>query len=56
MIPESGVRRWRNDLDKEEMRRYKRVIRWGDKGGKISLDKVENIYIINNALVLLFEN
>jgi hypothetical protein len=28
----------------------------GDKAGKISLDKVENIYIINNAIILLFEN
>jgi hypothetical protein len=38
-------------VEKNEQGAWRKV-----RGGKISLDKVENIYIINNAQVLLFEN
>ena len=45
-----------NGIDKEQKNIYKRGLEDGKGGRKISLDKMENVDIINNALILLFEN
>ena len=43
----------RNCIDKGHKKAYKGIGGWK---GKISLDKANIIYIIKNAIILLFEN
>jgi hypothetical protein len=57
VIGESGTVVGRNGIDKKQKKIYRESTRRRSKGGvKISLDKMEIIYIINNRVILLFEN